>query len=129
MTMLEDLRELLNTPSLRRWFQEEFWIRTKSVFAAVPILIKHAYTSPATYEVRIVDPETGEVEEHKYTEQEIRDLYGDKVFEDAYSQLPDGGAYVNLSDYGTPLEQILDEVENDMAWGTWDSWQDEDEPN
>lgn len=129
MSILDDLRTALNTPSLRRWFREEFWVRTKAAFAGVPVLLRYAYTSPATYEVRIVDPETGEVEEHKYTEEEIRTLYGDKVFEEAYSQLPSGGAYVNLGDYGTPLEQVLYEVSDDLAWGTWDPWIDEDESN
>lgn len=126
-----ELRAYLNTPSLRRWLKEEFLPRTKAFLQGIPVMAEMAYTTPATYTVRLVDPITGEEEESQWTEAAIRAEFGDSVFEEAYSQLPGGDAYVDLADHDKPLSQMLAEVEQELSWGTWDQWLDDedDEPN
>lgn len=127
---LQKLRERLNTPSLRRWLKDEFGPRTKAFLQGIPVMAEMAYTTPATYTVRLVDPDTGEEEESQWTEAAIRAEFGDSVFEAAFAQLPDGDAYVDLADHDKPLSQMLREVEQELSWGTWDQWlDDDDEPN
>ena len=128
---LDKLRSTLNTPSLRRWLREEFLTRTKVLFVTgIPYTIQYVYTSPAQYTVLLHDPITGEVEEVKMTEAEIRAEFGDQVFEEAYAQLSDGDANVDLSDYERPFHQILAEVEEELTWGEWTDWVEiDDEPN
>lgn len=125
--LLQDLRKTLGTRSLRRWFREDFVLRTKIAMEQVPKLFAHAYTVRSTYTVRLY--EDGEYVDLEMTEEQIRDEFGDRAFEDAEAQVRTGeDAYVRLSDYATP-EDYFDYDDAYQQWGVWSMPGTEDEPN
>lgn len=122
------LRETLNTPTLREWLKEDFWIRTTIAIQAIPSVFVHAWTVEPTYTVEVKDAMG--TTQLNLTEREIRDMYGDAVFEEASRQMvenPGEDVYVRDSDIPNSWEEILGDAFGDQQWGTWGFLDPEDE--
>lgn len=125
---LDLLRETLHTQSIREWFKEDFWMRTQVALEHIPALFHHAYTVETTYTIQIKDDSTGHVEYMELTELQIRDRFGDAVWEAAASaRIANGGedVYIGNSDLQNTWSDFLGSELEDVRWGQWEYDDDE----